>query len=126
CNNEGVAEGSRTAGDVEMICRRALIAGLLNFGMFCCHRPAAAVETMAVVATAAFPEARQPQIAVDPRGKVYVAFGAENSIYCAISDDGGKSYGKPSKVGDAGNMSLGMRRGPRVAATEKAVVVAAV
>jgi hypothetical protein len=86
----------------------------------------AAGDTVAVVASAGFPDVRQPQVAVDPRGKVFVVFGADNSIYCAVSDDSGKSYGKPSKVGDAGVMSLGMRRGPRVAATEKAIVVAAV
>ena len=106
--------------------RYAVIAGLLFAMTFGHSRQTAAAETVAIVEKTTLPDARQPQIAVDPRGKVYVVFGAENSIYCAISDDGGQSYGKPSKVGDAGVMSLGMRRGPRVAASEKAIVVAAV
>jgi hypothetical protein len=42
------------------------------------------------------------------------------------AEDRGKSYGEPVKVGAAGTLALGMRRGPRVAATDKAVVVTAV
>ncbi len=106
--------------------RYAVIAGLLVAMIFGHPRQTAAAETVAIVEKTTLPDARQPQVAVDPRGRVYVVFGAENSIHFAVSDDGGQSYGKPSKVGDAGNMSLGMRRGPRVAATERAVVVAAV
>jgi hypothetical protein len=88
--------------------------------------PSLAVEPVTVVEKSAIPDARQPQVAVDPAGKVYLVFGVENSIYCAISDDGGKSYRQPSKVADAGVMSLGMRRGPRIAASEKTVIVVAV
>lgn len=87
----------------------------------------------ASVATAAEPvridavrDARQPQLAVDPGGKVYLAFGAGDTVYWSASTDGGKSYTTPVKVGQAGVMALGMRRGPRVAATDKAVVVTAV
>jgi hypothetical protein len=85
-----------------------------------------AVEPVTVVEKSAIPDARQPQVAIDPAGKVYLVFGAENSIYCSISDDGGRSYRPPGKVADAGVMSLGMRRGPRIAAAEKTIVVVAV
>jgi hypothetical protein len=85
-----------------------------------------ATEPVTVVEKSAIPDARQPQGAVDQAGKVYLVFGAENSIYCAISDDGGKRYRQPVKVADAGVMSLGMRRGPRIAASKNAVVVVAV
>ncbi len=85
-----------------------------------------AVEPVTVVDKSTMPDARQPQVAVDPAGRVYLVFGAENSIYCAISADGGKNYLPPSKIADAGVMSLGMRRGPRIAASEKTVVVVAV
>jgi hypothetical protein len=97
------------------ICLLAHLAGL-----------AYAVETVPVVPEAAFPNARQPQVAVAPSGKVFVVYGAGDTIYCAVSPDGGKSYDAPIRVGQAGNLALGMRRGPRVAATEKAVVVTAI
>lgn len=86
----------------------------------------ATIEPVMIVGKVEIADARQPQVAIDPQGKVHVVFGAENSIYCATSDDGGKRFGKPAKIADAPNMSLGMRRGPRVAATDKAIVVAAV
>jgi hypothetical protein len=49
-----------------------------------------------------------------------------DAVYCAVSRDGGKSYAEPVKVGSAGVMALGMRRGPRVTATSKGVVVTAI
>ena len=78
-----------------------------------------AVEPVTVVEKSAIPDARQPQVAVDPAGKVYLVLGPRTRSDCAISDDGGKSYRQPSKIADAGVMSLGMRRGPRIAASEK-------
>jgi hypothetical protein len=57
---------------------------------------------------------------------VYLVFGAGNAVYCTVSSDGGRSYGEPVKVGAVGALALGMRRGPRVAATDKMVVVTAV
>lgn len=86
----------------------------------------AAPPAVPVAAAPAFPNAQQPQAAVDPAGRIYVAFGVGNAIYCTASADGGKTYEKPVKVAEEGELSLGMRRGPRIAATGKAVVIAAV
>jgi hypothetical protein len=83
-------------------------------------------EPVTVVPPDAFPDARQPQAAVAPGGRVYVTFGVEDEVYCTSSADGGRSFPRPVKVGEAGVMALGMRRGPRVAATAQAVVIAAV
>ncbi|MES2462694.1 MAG: sialidase family protein [Armatimonadota bacterium] len=74
----------------------------------------------------AFKEAREPQVAVGDNNRVYIAFGAGDTLYCAVSQDGGKSYASPVKVGQAGSLSLGMRRGPRIAITKDAVVVSAI
>jgi hypothetical protein len=71
-------------------------------------------------------DAKEPQVALSGSGKVYVTYGAGNTVYCSVSGDGGKTYGGPVKVAEAGSLSLGMRRGPRVAATDKAVVITAV
>ena len=71
-------------------------------------------------------EAKQPQVAIDAKGRIYVTFGVGNVIRCARSDDGGKTF-EVSTVGSVNALSLGMRRGPRVAiAGGETVVVSAV
>lgn len=71
--------------------------------------------------------ARQPQLAVAPGGQtVVVAFGEGPAIRVAASTDGGAHFGTPVTVATPRTFALGMRRGPRVAATADAVVVAAV
>ena len=70
--------------------------------------------------------ADQPQVAVSNKGDVYVVFGAKDTIYCATSNDGGFSFGEPVVVATPGVLSLGARRGPRVAATEYGVVITAI
>ncbi len=78
------------------------------------------------VAVTAAAEAREPQVAVSEDGKIFVAYGQGNTLYCAASSDGGKSYGSPVRVGEAGNLALGMRRGPRIAIAGESLVVTAV
>lgn len=86
----------------------------------------ATAEPISVIPDGSIPGARQPQVAVNPAGTVFVTFGADNSLYCVRSVDGGRSFLSPVKVGDAGLLALGMRRGPRIAATATAVVITAV
>jgi hypothetical protein len=106
------------------MCRRLFIATAI--ALLFISRSAAAVQTVSIVGKQAFPKARQPQVAVDPLGKIYLVFGSGNSVYCTASSDQGTSFSEPNKVGDVGVLALGMRRGPRVAASEKAIVVTAV
>jgi hypothetical protein len=70
--------------------------------------------------------AREPQVAVSPSGQVFVTYGVGNDLYCATSADGGRTFGPPREVGTGGVLSLGMRRGPRIAATSQAVMIAAI
>ncbi len=88
--------------------------------------PGFGADVVGVAPAKEFPGAKQPQLAVSPDGRIYLAFGAGNAILCTASTDGGKSFAPPKKVGEAGVMALGMRRGPRIAASEKFVVVTAV
>jgi len=70
---------------------------------------------------------KQPQVAVDPAGAaVYIVYGSGKDIECATSADGGKTYAAPVNVGTQPNLSLGMRRGPRIAATASSVVITAI
>ncbi len=72
------------------------------------------------------PAARQPQLAVGTGKRVAVAFGQGNTIRCSVSTDGGQTFGDPVVVGSLPTMALGMRRGPRIAITDDALIVAAV
>jgi hypothetical protein len=64
----------------------------------------------------------QPQLAMDG-DRVYLAFGAGDVIKVARSIDGGATFGDPVVLPAAGSLSLGRRRGPRIAVTGRAVLV---
>jgi hypothetical protein len=68
---------------------------------------------------------RQPQLAMEGSAAV-IAYGAGNDVFAAVSNDGGNSFGKPVLVGNAGFLSLGRHRGPRVAISGGAIIIAAV
>ncbi|MBI3725911.1 exo-alpha-sialidase [bacterium] len=67
---------------------------------------------------------KEPQVAVSPAGAVFVVAGNESSLQVASSQDG-KAFSQGVEVARA-KVALGCRRGPRIAATEKSVVVTAV
>jgi hypothetical protein len=77
------------------------------------------------VTPADFGAAKEPQIAVDG-STIYVAYGLEDAVYVSSSTDAGKSFGAPVKVGSAGKLSLGMRRGPRIAARNGNLTITAI
>jgi hypothetical protein len=67
----------------------------------------------------------QPQLAAGD-GVVYLVFGQGDTISVARSADAGETFGTPSRLPASGKLALGMRRGPRIAATGRAVLVSAV
>lgn len=69
---------------------------------------------------------QQPQLAVDAEGAIHAVFGVGDIIRYCRSDDGGKSFSAAVSLPSVHDMSLGMRRGPRIAVTEFAVCVTAV
>lgn len=66
---------------------------------------------------------KQPQVAVAPGGKVYVVFGKDKTVYWVQSNDQGVTFSDPQKIVETDDLMLGMRRGPRVAATDDRIVV---
>ena len=68
---------------------------------------------------------RQPQLSSDGT-RLGLTYGAGNSIFYAGSNDSGKTWTKPVLVATPGKMSLGLRRGPRIAMTSGAIVISAV
>ena len=93
----------------------ALLAASLSF----------AGEVTRVVAAGVLREARQPQVAVDSQGRIYVAFGCGNTLYCAESEEGGHRFGAPVMVGEVPGLALGARRGPRIAVSKDFVAITA-
>jgi hypothetical protein len=67
----------------------------------------------------------QPQLAAIG-DQLYLTFGRGDTVFVARSSDEGRSFGTPVALPITGELSLGMRRGPRVAVTKSAVLVAAV
>jgi hypothetical protein len=51
--------------------------------------------------------------------------GSGNAVYFAGSNDGGTTFAKPVRIAEAGKLMLGRHRGPRIAATDGAIVVSA-
>lgn len=98
-------------------------AMLVGLGAFAAGAEARPVGK--VVRVAEDRKARQPQAAVDADGRIFVAFGLGDEVRCARSTDGGATFDAKA-VGSPGKLALGMRRGPRVAATGKSVVVSAI
>lgn len=68
---------------------------------------------------------QQPQVAVDSSGAIHVVFGVGDKIRYRRSDDGGRSFSEPVELPAVHEMSLGMRRGPRIAATDSMLCVTA-
>ncbi len=56
---------------------------------------------------------KQPQACTSPEGTIHVTFGVgEQVYYCNIADE---KCSTPQVAFQVANMSLGMRRGPRIA-----------
>ncbi len=71
-------------------------------------------------------EPKQPQVAVGADGAIHVIYGVGNVIRYQRSDQGGTTFTEPVSLPTINAMSLGMRRGPRIAVTDKAICVTAI
>jgi hypothetical protein len=69
---------------------------------------------------------RQLQITVDRTGNIHAVFGVDNEVMYCGSSDKGASYGKPVKLPGTYVLSLGMRRGPRIAASDNSICITAI
>jgi hypothetical protein len=69
---------------------------------------------------------RQPQVAVDARGAIHVVYGIGDQIRYRRSDDFGKRFSDPVNLPSVHTLSLGMRRGPRVAVSDDSICVSAI
>lgn len=70
--------------------------------------------------------ALQPQVAVASSGRIHVTFGKGNADFHTASLDAGRTFTKPVKVAELSTLALGMRRGPRIVAADKALAITAI
>lgn len=67
---------------------------------------------------------KQPQACAAPDGTIHVTFGVGDQVYyCSISNDKSST---PQAAFQVPNMSLGMRRGPRIAHAGSSIVITAI
>lgn len=69
---------------------------------------------------------RQPQLACSADGTICVAFSAGETVFYSRSDDGGQTFSPASEAFQCPNLSLGMRRGPRIAVAGTLPVITAI
>lgn len=75
----------------------------------------------------AIAEGRQPQAAIAANGTLHLVYGVGEAVFHIYSSDGGqRSFSAPREAFRVTNMSLGMRRGPRLAISGKTLVVSAI
>lgn len=90
------------------------------------HLVSSASEPITVISNDSDFSPRQPKLAVVDDKSVFLAFGADESIFICKSIDGGLSFGSPIQVGSLEKLALGMRRGPRIVASDTFVLVSAI
>lgn len=69
---------------------------------------------------------KQPQAAVAADGTVHVIYGVGDDVFYCRSTDAAATFTKPKQAFHVPNMSLGMRRGPRICLAGTSVVVTAI
>lgn len=69
---------------------------------------------------------QQPQLAIDANGTIHVVFGLGGQLRHYRSTNGGKSYVDSPRLPLVHGVALGMRRGPRIAATDAKVCITAI
>lgn len=71
-------------------------------------------------------DGKQPQLSIDTKGIIRIAFGLENKIFCSTSTDKGVTFSKPAFVADVPTMLLGMTRGPQIASSVNYSIISAI
>ena len=85
-----------------------------------------AAEPIVVAQGSAERSPKQPQLAVAANGHVHLVYGVGDAVFYSRSDDAAGSFSTPQLAFRVPNLSLGMRRGPRIASTGKSIVVTAI
>ena len=99
---------------------------LLALASACLPFAASAAQPVELARGTAPQHPQQPQVAIDAKGAIHVVYGVHDTVSYCRSDDGGKSFAHPIDLPAVHNMSLGMRRGPRLAVTPGSICITAI
>ena len=103
-------------------CNFAMIA----IAFLCFALPASQAHEPTVIASGHGPlSPKQPQATIGVGGRVHVVFGIGDAVHYAGSGSG-RTFDPPQRAFRVPNMSLGMRRGPRIAMAGDVIVVTAI
>lgn len=103
-----------------------LIAVHVGIGMQALHAQVPSVPSVEI-ARGKLPDApMQPQLAVDTSETIHVTYGIGNRVLYIRSNDGGKKFSEPVDLPFAKVMSLGMRRGPRITASQGKICITSI
>lgn len=92
-----------------------------------CFTATAAAHEPAMIASGNSTDApKQPQATVDASGNVHVIFGVGNTVYHCVSTGSKQPFTAAEPAFLVPNMSLGMRRGPRIVAVKDTLIVTAI
>ncbi|SDL88431.1 hypothetical protein SAMN05421813_103126 [Daejeonella rubra] len=69
---------------------------------------------------------QQPNVAIDTKGTVRLAYGEGEKIYCITSANNGATFSKPVLVGQITDMHLGHTRGPQIASSKNYSLITAI
>ncbi len=106
-----------------------LFSACVSFVLFLCIGIAThsnAVEPVRIADGQGALAPKQPQACIGSDGSVHLVYGVGDKVHYSFSKDSGQSFGPQQVAFQVPNMSLGMRRGPRIAVTKNGIVVTAV
>jgi hypothetical protein len=87
---------------------------------------ALAAEPIVVARGADGQAPKQPQAAVATNGTVHLVYGVGDAVFYNRSTDSAETFSRAQEAFRVPNLSLGMRRGPRIAVAGKTIVVTAI
>ncbi len=104
---------------------RIVIAAAVAAGMWCAL-PVVAAEPVTIAREEGKQPFKQPQVACASDGSIHVAYGAGDAVFYSHSNNGGQSFAPATEAFRCPNLSLGMRRGPRIALVGVTPVITAI
>lgn len=121
------ASPSPVLNSVRTMALGRILVGAFALSAACCMAPFADAGDAMVLAEGSGPRHPcQPQAAVSDDGAIHVVWGCGDEVFHRKADPEGTSFGPPTTLSLAPVMSLGLRRGPRVAASHDAVCITAI
>ncbi len=101
------------------------VAAALAASALCMAMPLSAAESVVIAREDGKQSLKQPQVACAADGSIHVVYGAGDTVLYSHSSDG-QSFKTPVEAFRCPNLSLGMRRGPRIAVAGTVPVITAI